>query len=404
MLKLCRSGCRSQNQAGLQAGNGVREPVLNPAWFVMLMVLFLLWPKKSLWAQTDDNLSYTTYYFNDSGNNSVITTSFSLAKNIIAGTALLLDIELDKVKLPPVDGATGASRPARSQNETFEKNRGQVILGLEQRLIANTSVAFNVYRSQELDYISNALILSARKEMFQSNTSLTVKAQYNSDQVGKQQEDGSIYNRDKSTVTASLGLSQILSKHTVFDLVYDFMKMEGFLSDPYRTVKVFDINNAFKILDENHPKEKIRHAGTGRVKSYLPSVNASLIGSYRYYFDDWGVRSHTGEARMNMYVLKNWIMGFNYRYYIQTEANFYANKYNLTNNTDLQLRTADYKLYAFQSNTYGITLKMLLRNWAKDNSDLEFLNKSAFEVMYLRYTNDLDFSANILQATLTFAI
>jgi len=151
-----------------------------------------------VFAQDNDKISYTTYFFNDSGDNSVITTSFSLAKKILSGTAILLDIELDKVSLPPVDGATGATRPSRKKDETFEKNRGQVIVGFEQSLGSSTSFALNAYRSQEVDYLSNAAIFTFSQELFQSNTTITVRAQYNDDKVGELLEDGQIVNEDKT--------------------------------------------------------------------------------------------------------------------------------------------------------------------------------------------------------------
>lgn len=355
-------------------------------------------------AQDSDKISYTTYFFNDSGNNSVITTAFSLAKKIISGTAILLDIELDKVSLPPVDGSTGASRPSRKKDETFEKNRGQVIVGIEQSLSSSTTFAVNVYRSQELDYLSNALIVTLSQELFQSNTTITLRAQYNDDNVGELLENGQIKNEDKTVLTGAINLSQVLSKTTVLNLSYDYVKMDGYLSDPYRKVKVFDPNNVYQTLDENHPDNRLRQAVTGKVSQFISPVDASLIGSYRYYFDDWDVTSHTAEIRFNKYIFNDLIAGFNYRYYTQSGAGFYNDRYSQTQNPDTQFRTADYKLNPFQSNTYGINLRLLFRGWAKGNPGWEFLEKSSFELMYLRYTNDLDFSANIFQASLNFAI
>jgi Protein of unknown function (DUF3570) len=365
------------------------------------LVLFVFLLVQNSIAQ--DKISYTTYFFNDSGDNNVITTSFSLAKKIIKGTAVLLDIELDKVSLPPVDGSSGATRPSRKKDETFEKNRGQVIVGVEQSLGAIT-FAVNAYRSQEIDYLSNALIVTMSQDLFQNNTTLTARAQYNDDKVGELLEDGQLIKKDKAVITAALNLSQVLSKSSVLNLSYDFMKMTGFLSDPYRRVVVFDQANVFQTVKENHPDLRLRHAVTGKISQFLTTVNASVIASYRYYFDDWQVKSHTAEVRFNKYVFDDFITGFNYRYYAQGGASFYTKKYSLSASPGQQLRTADYKLNPFQSNSYGLNLRYLLRGLAKGNPGWEFLEKSSFEVMYLRYVNDLDFSANIVQASLNFAI
>jgi len=377
------------------------ENSMKKHYLIFLLTFILI---QISFAQNNDKISYTTYFFNDSGNNSVITTSFSLAKKIISGTAILLDIELDKVSLPPVDGATGASRPSRKQDETFEKNRGQVIVGLEQSLGSSTSFAINAYRSQELDYLSNALVVTLSQELFQSNTTLTARAQYNDDKVGELLQNGQINNEKKTVLTGAANLTQVLSGSTVLNLSYDYVKMDGFLSDPYRKVVVFDQNNVFQTLNENHPDSRLRQAASAKISQFINPVNASLIGSYRYYFDDWDVKSHTAEIRFNKYIFEDLITGFNYRYYTQGGADFFNDRYNLSQNPDQQLRTADYKLNPFQSNTFGLNLRLLFRGWAKGNPGWEFLEKSSFEVMYLRYTNDLDFSANILQASLNFAI
>jgi len=353
-------------------------------------------------AQNNDQISYTTYYFNDSGNNSVVTSSFSLAKKLIQGTAILLDIELDKVTLPPaVDGQTGATRPARKQDEAFEKNRGQVIIGLEQSLGSTTTLAVNAYRSQELDYISNALVVTFSQELFQRNTTVTVRGQVNGDQVGELLENGDVINEDKSVYTAALNLTQVLSKNSVLNMSYDLMMMDGYLSDPYRKVRLFNNIGGFTAEEEIHPDTRIRQAVTSRMSQFINPVKASIIGSYRYYFDDWDVNSHTAEFRFNKYVFEDFIAGFNYRYYTQNGADFYFDRYDPT--VTSEFRTADYKLMPFQSHTFGFNIKLLFRRWA-DNPGWESLKNSNFEVMYLRYTNDLDFSANILQATLNFAI
>ncbi|NOG45598.1 MAG: DUF3570 domain-containing protein [Calditrichaeota bacterium] len=370
----------------------------------MLIVILYVFLVSSAYAQNNDKISYTTYYFNDSGNNSVITTSFSLAKKIISGTAVLLDIELDKVSLPPVDGATGASRPTRKKNETFEKNRGQVILGLEQSLGSASTLALNAYRSQELDYLSNAVIVTLSRDLFQNNTTVTLRAQYNDDKVGELLESGKIQNQEKTVITGALNLAQTLTKSTVLNLSYDYVKMDGFLSDPYRKVTVFDENNAFLVLNENHPDNRLRQAVTARLSQYLNPVDASIIGSYRNYFDDWKVKSHTAEIRFNKYIFEDLITGFNYRYYSQSSAEFYKERYSQVPNTIVEFRTSDYKLNQFQSNTFGLNLRLLFRGLAKGNPGWEFLEKSSFEVMYLRYANDLDFSANIVQASINFAI
>jgi hypothetical protein len=349
-------------------------------------------------------LGFTTYYFSDSGDNSVVTTSFNLAKRLLQNTLLLFDIELDQVTVPPVTAVTGATRPQRRASEPFEKNRGQVILGLQQEIGANAACAVNYYRSQEVDYRSSAVVVTYSQELNEKNTTLTLRGQYNADLVGKILESGDLTNQRKKTYTGSVSISQILSPNTVLDFSYDFVLHKGFLSDPYRQVRIYDAAGVSTLVDEQHPRSRTRHAGAVRLSQFIAPIKASLIAGYRLYFDSWNVRSHTGEIKFNKYVLHDLIFGVDYRYYAQTAASFYRDRYAGIEDLTTALRTSDYKLKPFSSNNFGFTLTYLLRGLAKDNPDFEFLHGSAVELMYFRYFNNLDFSANIIQASIKFSI
>jgi hypothetical protein len=349
-------------------------------------------------------LGYTTYYFSDSGNNTVITTAFELSKNIFKGTTFLLDIELDNITVPPITAITGATRPSRQANKEFNKTRGQVILGLQNNITPSTSVSASAYHSQEIDYISNSVIGSISKEFFQKNTTLTLQGQYMDDLVGKIEEDGSITNKGRYTGWAAFSYDQLLSPVTVLSLNYDVLHYEGLLNDPYRKVMVFDQFNTFTIVDEKHPKQRLRQSATAKITSFLTHIQASLTGSYRFYFDDWGVQSHTGDVQFNKYVFTDFVIRFNYRYYTQTSAEFWKAKYVGEQYEQDEFRTSDYKLNPFNSNNFGLSFTYLLRGLRGGQAVMDFLEKSSVELRYFRYFNDLEFSANIWQLNINFSI
>lgn len=351
-----------------------------------------------------EGLGFTTYYFSDSGENSVVTTSFNLAKKLLEKTTFLIDIELDQVTVPAVTAVTGATRPQRRKSEPFEKSRGQVIVGLQQGIGDNATLAGNFYRSQEVDYKSNSFVGIYSQEFNEKNTTLTLRGQFNADLVGKILDNGDVRQQRKKTYNGSLNLSQLLSLNTVMDFGYDLVLHKGYLSDPYRLVRVYDANGASSTVDELHPVSRTRHAVATKISQFIPQVKASVIASYRYYFDSWKVTSHTGEVKFNKYILTHFIFGVDYRYYTQSDANFYQDRYVGAQFQGGGLRTADYKLKAFSSNNFGFNLTYLLRGIGKSNPDLQFLQDSAIEFMYFRYFNDLDFSADIVQASIKFSI
>ena len=362
-----------------------------------------IWTIVPAYAAGGDQMGFTTYYFSDSGDNSVVTTSFNLAKKVLQKTVFLIDIELDNVTVPPITAITGATRPQRKRSEAFEKSRGQVIVGIEQGMGATSTFAANFYRSQEVDYTSSAGIGTFSQEFNDKNTTITLRGQYNHDLVGKIQDAGDITNKKKNTITGALNINQLLSPTTVLDMSYDYVRLTGFLSDPYRQVRVTDATGT-TLTDELHPSKRTRQAASGKISQMIPSIKGSLIVNYRYYFDTWKVHSHTAEFRFNKYVMNDLIFGVDYRYYTQDAAYFTKERYVGSEYLNGALRTADYKLKKFASNNFGLSLEYLLRRLGRSNPDLDFLQNSSIEFMYFRYFNDLDFSADILQASLKFSI
>jgi len=340
-----------------------------------------------------DQLEYTAYVFSDNQENQVATTSFNLAKTLWQKTMLLLDIEMDQLTIPPLDGVTGASRPPRNSAESFKKNRGQVIVGLEQGIGDNSSLVGSYYHSREVDYLSHSVVGSIKQELFQKNLTILVRGQYTFDKVGELLSSGQVFNRTKETQQANFTITQLLSPVLVLRFGGDAMYQFGFLSDPYRKVERV-AGTTTQLLSENHPGERWRQAAWAELSRYLKTVDASVVVNYRYYWDDWGVKSHTAQIKTNKYITKNWIFSPEYRYYIQNDADFggYPGDF----------FTGDYKLKSFDSQNIGAGLTWYLRGVAANTPTLDFLEGASIAVLYFRYWNSLDFNANVFEGRVKF--
>ncbi len=347
-----------------------------------------------------DKISYNAYVFSDNRKNEVFTSSFALAKQIFAKTMFLMDVELDQVTTPPItDGVSGASRPAYAPDKIFKKNRGQVILGLEQEIGQNSTLTANMYASRETDYESQSLALAWTQEMLQKNLTLNLRGQYNLDRVGYISQTQNYSDSVKEVRSGSISLSQLLSPTTILSLGADYSEYIGFLSDPYRSVVA-----AGDTLRETHPNYRYRYAGCLGLKQYIPSIRFSFHINYRYYMDQWektkkkGMESHTISLKLNKYVTKNLIISPNYRYYTQSAT--YFNKTQYSGNESLF--SNDYKLRAFNSNNFGVSADYYLRGLGEKRPGLLFLENARLSLEYFRYINTQDFSANIFQTTLAF--
>jgi len=48
---------------------------------------------------------------------------------------------------------------------------------------------------------------------------------------------------------------------------------------------------------------------------------------YRFYYDDWDVRSHTLDLGLHKVTVSGWALDTSIRYYSQTQADFYEPSY-----------------------------------------------------------------------------
>ena len=72
---------------------------------------------------------------------------------------------------------------------------------------------------------------------------------------------------------------------------------------------------------------------------------------YRYYYDDWGVNSHTANVEVPIKISDKFTLYPSFRYYTQTAADYFA-PYNENISTD-NYYTSDYDLSKFNANQYG---------------------------------------------------
>ncbi len=183
-----------------------------------------------------------------------------------------------------------------------------------------------------------------------------------------------------------------MSPNTILRFGGDVFRLQGMLSDPYRLLLTDSTR-------ERHPSERWRQAGWAEISQYMRPVEASAVFTYRYYFDDWGISSNTGTLKLNKYVTSNLIASPEYRYYIQTEADFGKYAQNAAAGT---YGTADYKLKAFDSNNIGLGLTYFLRGVAARKSALDFLGGATISAMYFRYWNSLRFNADVVETKIKF--
>jgi hypothetical protein len=85
----------------------------------------------------------------------------------------------------------------------------------------------------------------------------------------------------------------------------------GYFSDPY------------KIYDER-PRDRSHQTFQTRWNHHFADLNGTSRLAYRYYSDNWGIRSHTMDAEWVQRLGGGWSVAPAVRYYSQTAAKFYV--------------------------------------------------------------------------------
>jgi hypothetical protein len=278
----------------------------------------------------------------------------------------------------------------------------------------NTILGANASFSKEYDYTSFGVGGSFTKLFNEKNTKINVKANayFDSwqpvfpteldsylednqnlndgffDSVDILDENGNIIDKNGSTVwsplnttlikdesrntySLSLSFSQILSKKAQFSIFVDIIQQKGWLANPMQRVYFSDKSNyyignaanipnytsksntdVFQLADdiERLPDTRFKIPVGARINYYINEV-VSLRTYYRYYYDDWGISSHTASVELPIKIGDKFTLYPSYRYYSQTAADYFA-PYEQLVSTD-EYYTSDYDLSEFNSNQFG---------------------------------------------------
>jgi hypothetical protein len=138
-------------------------------------------------------------------------------------------------------------------------------------------------------------------------------------------------------------------------LSWETTRIVGYQASPYRYVAIGGTgtcrSTASLCLPEVVPDQRYRSAAVVRGRRALGN-KVSLGLEYRFYFDDWGLLSHTLSPDLAWLVSEHGTITLSYRYYTQGEADFYRPRY-LTA-PRLGYITRDRELSALYSNRVGL--------------------------------------------------
>ena len=235
------------------------------------------------------------------------------------------------------------------------------------RLVRNT---FSTNLSRESDYLSVGFNDTVSADFNDRLTTLSAGAGLTHDLVSPSNgtpvalqllstatSSGDSEGSSKNTGEFMVGLTQVLSRRALMQLNYSFSRSSGYLTDPYKVLSIIDPSTGSTVdyRYEKRPNSRTSHVLYWKLAYHLPEDVIHL--SYRYFRDDWGVRSHTADINYRYEMGRGSYLEPHLRFYRQSAADFY--RHDLLDGAALPVAaSADFRLGKMTATTAGIKFGM----------------------------------------------
>jgi len=322
--------------------------------------------------QAEDYVSVQVLQYNENDNR-VSVTAPSIMLNKDFGTDYTLNASLvgDAVSgASPTyyDASSGASAYSRGKNvKTSDVEYGNVHFS-EQRVAGSLLFTSRFSNRDELRVGANG----SSEHDFNSgsgsveymhwldsgkNSAITLGGsyQYNEitarcvDRVDCDTSSGASELKTATAVNLQLGVSHNINPESYMEVAAFYIADDGYLTDPYLNVVRNNNGITADIVGEKRPEERRAYGG---IVKYVNAVteNTTLHLSYRYYWDDWDIDSHTVDSDLFYELGSDWTFKLGLRYYNQSAANFYSGSDSYFG--DEGFASSDYRLSDFSALTY----------------------------------------------------
>ena len=267
-----------------------------------------------------------------------------------------------------VDYVSSASIDVVTTASPYTEEREQYSLGVDY-LRGNTTMSANYVSSVESDFDARTYAFSVSQDMFGDLTTLTLSYAYGDDVVGR--ADDPAFAEQNRRQQYGIGLTQILTRNLITSLNVETATDEGFLNNPYRSVRYQDPGSAlgYSYEPELYPRTRTSNAVGVRARYFLP-YRAALEGEYRFFTDTWDINGHTASLTY-VHPLGPWTFTVKGRYHDQTGAHFYRDIFPRSEATNFRGR--DKELSALTS--YTLKLKASYK-FIDENKGWNFIKKA----------------------------
>ena len=280
-----------------------------------------------------------------------------------------------------VDMVSSASIDVMTTASPYREERTQGSLAFDM-LNGKTQYSVSFTNSDENDYTANSASFDVSQDMFGDLTTVSFGFSRGWDEVRKRGDEAFEEPIDRSTWR--LGLSQIVTPRLMMGANYELVTDEGFLNNPYRSVRYVDGESAtgYAWQPEAYPRTRTSSAASLNARYFLP-YRAAVHGEYRWFTDTWGIDASTVRVGYTHPWGARWIFEAGYRWYDQSAADFYSDLFPRQDAQNFLARDKELSSFTSHMVSVGATYELPPLGW-------KFIQRSTVNLFYDRFRFEYD--------------
>jgi hypothetical protein len=348
---------------------------------ILALALFALVAHSAFAGVLPEDRADVLFHSYDGGGVTIQGPSLLVRKQFAGKFSASANYYVDKVSSASIDVVTTAS--------PYDEERTQFSVGLDylhDRWLMNIGMT----KSDENDYTAETFSFGISQDIFGDLTTVSLGYSLGNDTVGRRGDAAfaDVVERQQYR----LGLSQILTKNLLLGLSFETITDEGFLNNPYRSVRYVDTGSplGYSYEPEVYPRTRASDAGSMRLRYYLP-YRAAIHGEYRSYADTWDIKSDTFELGYTHPLESGWVIEAKLRVYSQEKADFFSDLFAYAEYQNFLARDKELSTFSSQTLRLGMTYDILRGGW-------KFVERGTVSVFYDRIEFEYDDFRDLTQA------
>jgi len=273
----------------------------------------------------------------------------------------------------------------------FQDQRGSGDVSWTKPLNRRFKSVLSAHVSAETDYQSVGATGTITADFNQKLTTFSLGGGYNSDRInpvsgvpdGLTRVNPNLTHeetRSKHIADGMLGVTQILTPRWLVQVNFSYAKEDGYLTEPYKIISLVDTltgeTRTGDYLYEKRPDARVRQSVFASTAYHFASD--ILHVSYRNYWDDWGIRSHTVDLKYDLELSDKVNLEPHMRFYHQSAADFYT--YSLPRGGAVpEFATSDYRFGTLNTQTIGAKIGIRTADLQEFSFRLEYMRQSGNE-------------------------